>query len=161
MQYALHELINNVFHHARSATKAIVCAQSYDQKREVELSVVDSGRGIRASLMDNPELGGRFSTPREAIELAVQPQVTGRPEDNTGEGLFFTLEFLKENRGCACVHSEEGRLRIKYGQPLFQDGAFWPGTLVALRFRTDRPVDTASLFAKYAPKENDYEWLFD
>jgi hypothetical protein len=161
VQYAFHELVNNVFHHAHSSTHAIVCAQSYDAKRQVELGVVDSGRGIPASLGENPALRGRFATASEAIELAVRPQVTGRPSYNTGEGLFLTLEFIKENRGCACLHSQDGRLRIAHGQVLTEPSPLWPGTWVGLRFRTDRAVDTERIFGQHTPPENDYEWVFD
>lgn len=161
IQYAFHELVNNVFHHAQSPTDAIVCAQSYDTKRQVELGVVDSGRGIPASLGENSALKDRFVTASEAIELAVQPRVTGRPDENTGEGLFFTLEFIKDNGGCACVHSQDGMLRIERGQTTVQAASLWLGTWVGLRFNTDRPVDTQRVFSRYAPPENDYEWLFD
>jgi hypothetical protein len=106
-------------------------------------------------------LRGRFTTASEAIELAVQPRVTGRPSQNTGEGLFFTVEFIRDNMGCACLHSWDGRLRIRSGQAVAEQAALWPGTWVGLRFRTDRPVDTERLFARYASPENDYKWLFD
>jgi len=161
VHYALLEIVNNVFHHAHSPTQAVMCAQLYAHLRRVELAVVDSGRGIRASLGQNPKLAGQFATAAEAIELAVQPRVTGRPDYNTGEGLFFTLEFVKANRGDACVHSHDGALRVRAGEVSVQTTPFWPGTWVGLRFRTDRPVDTAAIFDRYAPPEGDFEWLFD
>lgn len=161
VQYAFHELVNNVFHHSQSTTQAIICAQSYDRKREVELAVVDSGRGIPASLSENPSLQGQFSTASEAIELATQPRVTGRPGHNTGEGLFFTLEFIRDNKGCACLHSRDGVLRIRSGHTVVEGAPLWPGTWVGLRFKTDQPVNTERLFARYAPPESEYEWLFD
>ena len=75
----------------KSPTHGVICAQYYPNRHCVELAVVDSGRGISESLRGNPEL--EFSTTQEAIELAIQPRITGRPEKNTGEGLYFTLEF--------------------------------------------------------------------
>ena len=158
--HAFLEIVNNVFHHAHSPTHAILCAQSYPWLRRVELSVVDSGRGIPASLGDNPELEARFTTAAEAIELAVQPRVTGRPDHNTGEGLFFSLEFIKENRGEACICSQDGALRARDGAVWTEPVCYWPGTLVAMSFRTDRPVSTRAIFDKYAPPENDFDWLF-
>ncbi len=161
LQYALLEVVNNVFHHARSPTHAVLCAQSYPRQQRVELAVADTGRGIPASLRDNPALRGKFRTAAEAVRLAVQPRVTGRPEHNTGEGLFFTVEFVKRNGGDAHIHSRDGALWIRAGQERAGPGPFWPGTWVALRFRTDRPVDTGEIFSRYAPPEADYEWLFD
>jgi len=159
--YAFLEIVNNVFHHAQSPTQAVICAQSYPRLRRVELAVVDSGRGIPASLSQNPELAGQFATAAEAVELAVRPRVTGRPDYNTGDGLFFTLEFIKANGGDARVHSQDGALWVRQGQVSVQTTPFWPGTWVGLRFHTDRPVDTKAVFDQYAPPEGDFEWLFD
>ena len=93
-------------------------------------------------------------------QLAVQPRVTGRPDHNTGEGLFFSLEFIKANMGDACIYSQDGALWAQGGKVWSQSVSYWPGTLVALSFRTDRPVDTRAIFSQYAPPENDFEWLF-
>ncbi len=161
LQYALLEVVNNVFHHAQSPTYAVLCAQFYPQRRRVELAVADTGRGIPVSLRDNPELQGAFETDAEAIHLAVQPRVTGRPAYNTGEGLFFTMEFIKHNRGDACIHSQRGMLWIQDGIERVETGPRWPGTWVTLRFRTDHPVNTREIFNSYAPPETDYDWLFD
>jgi hypothetical protein len=158
--YAFLEIVNNVFHHAHSPTHAIICAQSYQKLQQVELAVVDSGRGIPSSLGQNPRLTNRFSTAAEAIELAVQPRVTGRPDHNTGEGLFFTLEFIKANGGDACLHSQDGLYCIRGGRVGVEAAPFWPGTCVGLRFRTDQPVDVRAIFDEYAPPEDDYDWLF-
>lgn len=158
--HAFLEIVNNVFHHAHSPTHAVLCAQSYTWLRRVELAVVDSGRGIPASLGDNPELKGRFENAAEAVELAVQPRVTGRPDHNTGEGLFFSLEFIKANMGDACIYSQDGALWAHEGRVWAQPVSYWPGTLVALSFRTDRPVDTRAIFNQHAPPDNDFEWLF-
>jgi hypothetical protein len=158
--HAFLEIVNNVFHHAQSPTHAVLCAQSYPNQQRVELAVVDSGRGIPNSLAGNPALAGRFSTAAEAIELAVQPRVTGRPGQNTGEGLFFALEFVKANWGKACIYSQNGVLWVQNANMTSSPAAFWPGTVVALRFCTDVPVDVRTIFNRYAPPENDFAWLF-
>jgi len=160
VHHAFLEVVNNVFHHAQSPTQAVICAQSYPWHRRVELAVADSGRGIPASLSRNPDLAGRFDSAAEAIELAVQPRVTGRPEHNTGEGLFFSLEFIKANGGQACIHSQDGALWVRGRKAKAWRVPFWPGTWVSLCFRCDCPVDTGAIFNQYAPPENDYDWLF-
>lgn len=161
VQHAFLEIVNNVFHHAQSPTCAIICAQSFSRLKRVELAVTDSGRGIPASLGQNPDLADRFASAMEAIELAVQPRVTGRPGHNSGEGLFFSLEFIKANGGDACIHSQDGALWIRDGKLTTRTAPFWPGTWVGLRFRTDCPVDTGAIFSQHAPPENDFDWLID
>lgn len=161
VQHAFLEIVNNVFHHAHSPTYAVVCAQFYPTKNRIEISVVDSGRGIPASLANNPSLDGKFDSAAEAIELAAQPRVTGRPDYNTGEGLFFSLEFIKENRGIAYIHSQDGILQVQGRQVILKKAALWSGTLVALQFRTNHPVDVKAIFDRHAPPEKDFEWLFN
>ena len=160
VQHTFLEIVNNVFHHANSRTGAVMCAQSYHNQKCVELAVVDSGQGIPASLKRNPELINRFHNAAEAIEIAIQPRTTGRPDYNSGEGLFFSLEFIKVNEGQACIYSQDGVLWAE-GRRVWSDSSpVWPGTLVSMQFRTDRPVDTAAIFNQYAPPENDFDWLF-
>ena len=104
-------------------------------------------------------LVGLFNSATEAIELAVQPRVTGRPEHNSGEGLFFSLEFVKANRGRACVYSQDGALWVRGKRSWTQPVPFWPGTWVSLCFRCDCPVNTTAIYSRYAPPENDFDWL--
>jgi hypothetical protein len=127
VQHAFLEIVSNVFHHAQSPTHAVICAQSYTRQDCVELAVVDSGRGIPASLGQNPELSDKFNNAVQAIELAVQPRTTGRPEYNSGEGLFFSLEFIKSNGGKACIYSQDGALWVEEGETTAETASFWPG----------------------------------
>lgn len=161
IQYAFLEVVNNVFHHAHSPTHAVVCAQSYGRLGQVEIAVVDSGVGIPASLRGNPQLVDRFATDEAAIELAVKSRVTGRPTHNTGEGLFFSLEFIKRNGGKACIHSQRGALWVESGRTQSRPACLWPGTWVAFRFRTDQPVSTKAVFDQFAPPEDNLSWLFE
>jgi hypothetical protein len=162
VRYALAEVIDNVFHHARSPVNAIVCAQTYPQLNQLELAIVGAGRGIPASLADNPDLRGRFHTASQAIQLAVQPKVTSRPDRNASEGLFFTTEFLRANGGAGCIYSLDGLLEYREGRPqAFDDVPRWPGTIVALRFDTRRPVDVPAIFNRHAPPADDFAWLFE
>jgi hypothetical protein len=153
------EIVNNVFHHAQSPTNAIICAQSYNKKRWVEISVVDSGIGIPTSLKANPKI--QFSSSQEAIEQATKPRVTGKPGKNTGEGLFWSLEFLKRNGGNGWIYSHDGAARIVNGNVNYGQYTPWLGTIVAMRFNMDNPINTEIIFNQFAPPENDFEWLFE
>ncbi len=159
--YALSELMENVFHHAHSPVNAIVCAQTYPSSREIELAIVDCGRGFRLSLSENPKLHGRFDTATEAINLALQRKVTGRPGSNAGEGLFFIKEVVEENMGDMAVYSEDGLLEMVGGRGRLYDVPYWQGSIVSLCLKTDRSVDLTGLFNRYAPPEKDYKIVFD
>lgn len=158
MSYALNEIVNNVFHHAKSPVHGVICAQSYPKNQRIDVAVVDFGRGIAASLRSNPK--NEISSNEAALRLAIQQRVTGRPGYNSGEGLFFTTEIIRANQGEMVLYSGEGGLFLDEQGMRYQSGSVWPGTIVGLTFRMDKPINTQAIFDKYAPPENDFNWLF-
>jgi hypothetical protein len=68
------ELGGNAAEHSESEHGAFIVAQAYRAKGEIEISVVDVGRGIRAALFE----GHGFETDREAVRAAVLDGITGR-----------------------------------------------------------------------------------
>ncbi len=159
IQYTFSEIVDNVFHHAQSPVNAIICAQSYPRLQQAEFAIVDCGRGFRLSLLENPALRGRFKTAIEAISLAVQPKVTGRPANNAGEGLFFITELVKQNRGDMAIYSEDGLFKLVSGEVKLYNVPYWSGAIVGLRLGLERPIDMKTLFDQYAPPEEDFELL--
>jgi hypothetical protein len=161
----LSELIDNVFHHAQSPINAIVCAQTYPLQRSIELAIVDCGRGFRRSLDDNPQYQGSYATASEAIGLAMQRRVTCSPERNTGEGLYFTRELVKLNRGDMIICSEDGLCRVRNGIETAEQMCYnglavkWPGTIAAVRLFFDRPMDMKPIYDREAPPDNDFVLL--
>ncbi|MHB0913867.1 MAG: hypothetical protein ACYC2Y_10565 [Armatimonadota bacterium] len=156
----IQELMDNVFHHAESSVNAIVCAQAYEGTR-VELAIADCGIGFRKSLMRNQDLVGKCETGRDALRLAVQPKVTGRPDHNAGEGLFFITELAKQNHGEMIIYSDDGIMNIRNGRVVTGDAPHWPGSVVGLSLNLNREADMGALFDKYAPPGNGYEFDLD
>lgn len=137
---ALGELADNVLHHADVGTGGFAAAQGWPKKNSFEIGIVDLGIGVRSSLTKNP----RYADIRDdvtAILTALEPRVSSTPERNSGIGLFVTRLLLRENGGTLLVRSGEGAVYAgaKEGSQI-RDVAF-PGTLVALQARTDRPLD--------------------
>lgn len=137
---ALGELTDNVLNHADTDMGGFAAAQAWTKKDKLEIGIVDLGIGIRASLTKNPEYA---DTPDDvaAINTALQPHVSSTPERNSGIGLFVTRLLLRENGGLLLVRSGGGAVYagVEEGSEI-RDVAF-PGTLVALQARTDRPLD--------------------
>lgn len=158
-EFSLLELMENVFHHANSPINGIVCAQTYPLRREVEFALVDCGRGFRQSLADNPELSGQFQTTCQAIQLALDLHVTGRPLKNSGTGLFFTSELVKINGGRMSIYSEDGLLELQGQRVSTFEVSKWQGAIVSVLLHLDREIDHVALFNQYAPPENAYEFF--
>ncbi len=66
ISYVLSELMDNVFHHADSPINAIVCADAFRDRKEVELAIVDCGMGFKKSLGKTKDLG-KNSVVREKL----------------------------------------------------------------------------------------------
>ena len=96
LAYSLREMIRNVVEHSQSQEVAY-CAQYHPLKKQAELAILDTGVGVRATLMQNPHL--TVHDDREALNLAVMPGISSKMYkgikkrdydvwQNSGYGLF-------------------------------------------------------------------------
>jgi hypothetical protein len=90
-----------------------------------------------------------------AIETALQPRVTATPERNSGIGLFVTKLLLRENDGSLLVRSGAGRVVGGVGECAESAEVHFPGTVVAMRARTDRPLDIGKVYRRLPNGDND------
>lgn len=137
----LSELAENVFFHAATPHGGFAAAQPF--AKEIEVAIVDLGVGIATSLAQNPEYADEVTDDLTAIKAAVRPTVTATPGRNSGYGLAFTRFLLDINKGRLIVRSGHGYLQEGASRVERIDEYPLPGTLVALRLRTDRPFDSA------------------
>lgn len=147
------EVVENVFYHAESQIDALVSIQAYKQKYKkyrgrparTELVIVDAGKGIRPALAES-EYADRVTDDFSAIELAVQKNVSATGDTRRGIGLWVTSEVVRRNGGQMLILSNEGGMRVDADGKHRLDDHFWPGTLVAIEFRMDRPIDTKAVY---------------
>jgi len=138
----LSELAENVFFHAATPYGGFAAAQPFARSKEIEVAIVDLGVGIAASLSQNPEYAAEVTDDLAAIKTAIRPTVTATPGRNSGYGLAFTRFLLDINKGRLIVRSGRGYLQEGAHRVERIDDYPLPGTLVALRLRTDRPFDS-------------------
>jgi anti-sigma regulatory factor (Ser/Thr protein kinase) len=138
---ALDELTDNVLFHAETDLGGYAAAAALRHSHEVEVAIADLGIGIAASLSKNPDYAKHATNDMTAIETALIPTVSATPERNAGWGLAFTQFLMGFNEGRLAVRSGYGH--IQHGDRVIAktDVHPLPGTLVALRLRTDRPFD--------------------
>ena len=131
LRYCLRETIRNAFEHAQ-VDACSVMAQRYSGD-QVEIAIADRGIGVLASLASTHAV----STPKEALDLAVQPGITrvkdpqpGTPWDNTGFGLYV-MSSLGSGHGSFRLVSSGGSLEMtKSGR--FSATSTFPGTAIRL-----------------------------
>lgn len=147
IRIALDELTENVLHHAESPIGGFAAAQGWPKRGAFEIGIVDLGIGIRASLAKNPAYAG-LSGDVEAIQTALQPRVTSTPDRNLGVGLFVTRLLLASNGGTLAVRSGIGAVYTGIRERALTRDVSFPGTMVALRARTDRPLNINEVYRK-------------
>jgi len=134
LAYCLREVIRNVFEHAQ-ADRCVLCVQKCADGN-VELAVIDQGRGIRRSLEER----FKFNTDQEALCYALQPGVSRTPSNdpydpwgNSGFGLFVLSELGRE-LGIFRVISGTAALRLARDE-VREEVAAYQGTAIQLRLR--------------------------
>lgn len=142
--FTLNEIAQNVVDHASSAGGAVAIAETEFGGVELEVAIVDRGMGVRTSLAANPAYR-ELSSDLEALRTALRAGVTGRIDKLGGLGLFFTRILLQANGGVLVVRSGTARLATGAAYAEEFDLVEMKGTLVTLRFRTDRPFSLEPL----------------
>ncbi len=140
IRICLDELAENVVHHADSQTGGFAAAQGTPRRKRFEVGIVDLGIGIQRSLAKNPKYAS-IADDLSAIRTAMEPFVTSTPTRNLGTGLFITNLLLRQNGGDLLVRSGRGFVRGGAQEFAKTSDLALPGTVVALRARTDRTLD--------------------
>jgi anti-sigma regulatory factor (Ser/Thr protein kinase) len=153
IRIAMDEVTENVVHHAESQIGGFAAAQGWPHRGAFEIGIVDLGIGIRGSLTKNPAYAD-LDDDVAAIQTALRPRVSSTPERNAGIGLFVTRLLLASNGGTLAVRSGVGAVYTGVRERTFVREVDFPGTMVALRARTDRPLDINEVYRQLKPNDD-------
>lgn len=94
LEYCFREMFRNVFEHGQTDS-VWYTGSTRPNKDDVQIAIVDSGRGIRVSLADHP--GHKYSSDLDAIRAALSPGVSR----NSGKvrSATMTSKLLEEFPG--------------------------------------------------------------
>lgn len=131
--YALREIIRNVFEHS-GATECYVCGQRW-YNGKVEIAVIDEGIGISQSLKKSFSLQNDI----EALRLAIKPGVSSTSNiepteniyDNSGFGLYV-LTQLASNFGWYVLGSGSSRI-VGYSKNSQEEKLNFQGTYFGMQ----------------------------
>jgi anti-sigma regulatory factor (Ser/Thr protein kinase) len=153
VRIALDEIAENVVHHAESPIGGFAAAQGWPRRGVFEIGIVDMGIGIQASLTKNPDHAD-VTDDLDAIRTALEPHVTSTPDRNSGIGLFVTRLLLASNGGTLAVRSGRGAVYTGLRDRFVLRDVSFPGTMVALRARTDRPLNINEVYRQLPDEPN-------
>lgn len=146
LQYSFTEIIRNVAEHAQSPDYWY-CAQYWPSRGEAEVALIDSGRGLHASLSQNPHLRPHLADHRAAVKFALMPGISGamwrgKPQhdddvwQNSGFGLYMNYRICTEGGNFFIASGDTGLLCEKDSEHQYTSYTL-PGVALRLRMRTE------------------------
>jgi hypothetical protein len=145
IQYAMREIIRNVFEHS-GASCLRYCATFYVKTKRVEMIIADNGMGIYYSLIGNKTF--KSIQERDALHFACLPGIsgnekamkernTGNPWSNSGYGLFMTSRMCRDHGDFTIISSNHALVLKPDGKTDFRIKNT-TGTLIRLHLDLNR-----------------------
>jgi anti-sigma regulatory factor (Ser/Thr protein kinase)/anti-anti-sigma regulatory factor len=100
-EWAVNEITDNVLQHADSAQGGLVQLNHHPNRKQLEFTVADAGRGIPDTMRTTRP---SISDP-DALQLSIQRGITRDKEVGQGNGLFGTHRASKVGTGDFVIHS--------------------------------------------------------
>lgn len=150
----LDELLDNVIHHADTTTGGFAAARGWRTPALFEVAIADVGIGIWRSLIKNPDYAD-VTDDMTALRKAVELGVTSTPHRNSGYGLAVTRDLLDKNHGLLVIKSGWAELWLGSEEEEVAADAAFPGTLVGLRVRTNRPLNMTEVYRSLLGEPDD------
>lgn len=149
--FVIRELLRNIPEHSKSKT-IWYCAQYWPSYDLVELAILDEGIGISNSLKDSYEFRSMYNNDYEALQLALEPGVSGTFSssrksigtgdwENSGYGLYMVSQMCAELAASFIIASGNSAIRIKKNNGSITStryDTFIGGTAVQIRIRPSK-----------------------
>lgn len=160
----LRELVDNCYSHAAVADDifGLICAQVWVGGGKAQISIADTGVGIRDSLALNPLLRERLEK-ENACELATEYGVTGKPgKGHSGYGLAVARKLMEQNGGNLMVRSGHEAFCFTEGKLLRLNTArVWHGTLLIIEWDLNSPMNIRDVYDSFPLPEGMNDDDFD
>ncbi len=158
LQYCFREIIRNVYEHSESGTFEY-CAQYWPQKHRAEIALLDNGRGLRASLSQNPYL--EIENDRDAVQFSFLPAISGtmykgvkkkwyNVYQNSGYGLYMTSRLCRSGNGVFLIGSGDAAIMVNEVEEYKIDYEMTcHGTVVQLVLDTSRITNLRGMLRQF------------
>ncbi len=148
LETSISELLENCYAHAGRRFYGLAAGQIWQYGNLAQIAIADTGVGIRARLMDNPNLHALLRT-FNACELATRYGITADESGHGGYGLTLAKDLLRSNGGNLMVISkDEVAVGTSKGMvsSKFKSSVRWNGTLVIFEWNTNRTLDVRAVY---------------
>lgn len=151
MTFIVRELLRNIPEHSKSKT-IWYCAQYWPSFDLVELAILDEGIGISNSLKDSYEFCSLYKNDYEALQLALEPGVSGTFSssrrsigtgnwENSGYGLYMVSQMCVELEASFIIASGDSAIRMTKKNGNIKNtryDTFIEGTAIQIRIRPSK-----------------------
>ena len=147
LNFCVWEVVDNISVHANSPIGGYVVAQYYPKSNLIEIVIIDTGCGIYVSLTKNP----RYSilSEEDIIKNSIKKEYTSG--DGRGNGLYYTVDFIRENKGEFSLFSGNYKIYLKDGNVYTEKVPYWKGTLVHMKINSDSSPNMINVFGDEIP----------
>lgn len=148
----LRELIDNCYSHAEvpDGVFGLVCAQVWTGGDKAQISIVDTGIGIRSSLSLNSDLASRLAT-ENACEMASEYGITSKPgRGHSGYGLAVARALMEQNCGNLIIRSGKEGFSCTNGiHSHFRTKLDLNGTLLVIEWNLSVPMNIGDVYRSF------------
>lgn len=165
------ELIENVVKHGAIESPAWLFANFHPQFLRMHVCICDRGIGVQKTFLNSQDvrLQELALHARDWLREASEPLVTSKSEGHAGYGLYLARELCRRNGGSFAMASGGAAFSLHPSSPESQfadveewsgSSPDWHGTLVAMQFRLDRPLELGPVWETLSSDDEDLD-LFD
>ena len=163
LKYSFCEIIRNIVEHSNSGF-INYCAQYWPSQNIVEVSILDTGIGIRQSLSGNPFLKN-INSDKEALHKSLLPGISGKmykgkkvqPHNhwqNAGFGLYMTSRLCRNSGSFFICSGDAGILLIGKTKTLYNTN--FSGTVLRLTLNTQSIDYLSTSLAKFSREGQEF-----
>lgn len=163
LTFSIREIMRNVYEHSES--KSIeYCAQYWPSYNRVEISIADSGMGLKESLSKNPHIDAKNDA--EAIQQALMPAISSKnyegaivdtsdPWHNSGFGLYMSSRICRLGGNFTICSGDHGIRLDQNGKTHLDLGHNCKGTVVRMVLNTSKLTELEQMLSKF--RDQGYE----
>ncbi len=160
----LKELIDNCYSHSAVEDEkyGLICAQVWRAGNKAQITISDTGVGIRNSLSENVDYIETLKT-TNSCEFATNYGVTSKPgKGHAGYGLAVARGLIQQNHGTLFVRSGNECFQLHEGEcNSFHTDNHLDGTLIVIEWNLNVQMDISALYREWPQIEGMNDDDFD
>lgn len=155
VSYCFYEILDNV--HIHSGKPLGTAITHFDQQTDtLRILVADDGKGIHASLRENPEY--KDISEQDALQKCLMDSVTDGK--GMGFGLYATSRMMQDIGKKFILHSGHSKLLVQNGQTEVVINGLWEGTIVFMELGTAKEIDPENVVEHRTKASDKYNEMF-